>query len=141
MAKLIFTEEDERLIESLLEEFDPAKRMAHLQLRDLVPATTWDALVGYQRSIIRLYIEAGLITKALTRVGRGLTNTPDDYDLRAFALSVNEGFGPSDEEAGYPKHWSRNLPSSAVEEYENVSHDLNHEPLARVLGIEFEPVS
>lgn len=138
MAKLIFTEEDERLIESLLGEFNPEERMAHLEVRDLVPAAIWDALISYQRGVMRLYFEAALISNALLERA---VDDEDAYQRRAFTIDLTERLGTSDEEFGYPHRWSTGVPNTAVSEYEDLSANLIHEPLARILGIDFEPIS
>jgi hypothetical protein len=75
VAKLIFTEEDERLVESLVKEFDPKTHPIASQIADRLPATEWEWTVRTLRSYVadrarkaiaaRAYIdailEAGLV--------------------------------------------------------------------------------
>ena len=88
---------------------------------------------GRRRVLVAALIVVHALTIALLILG------PTRQVPRYFALSIYEDFGPSDADADYPLSWTQGLPFDAVTDYETVIHDPRHEPLARILGIEFEP--
>lgn len=134
MAKLIFTEEDERMIESLMEEFDPAKRLAHLNLRDQVSAIEWDFLLEDERRSLLMAVKACLMAKALQPLG-------NDYELMG---TIRESvFDHGDEMATVRRKIAivGHVLTDAVKEWEDETWDLTQEPICRLLGLTFEPVS
>lgn len=143
MAKLIFTEDDERIIESLLEEFEPARRLKDVRLREFVPGTVWDGLMRYERTLVRQYVIAGLISNAVLASWGDGSRRPSDYDLRAFAMQISEEFAiaPESDPSYPPRGWDEGVPFDVVSEYEKARSNVAVEPLARILGIEFEPAS
>ena len=135
MAQLRFSEEDERLIESLMEEFKPTKRMEHLAIREMVPGSVWDGLLNYQRARTLHAIRIAIAANAVGQVFGGSAR-----DLLQVVFTMDDEFGPDIEDAGYPSRgWSDGLPSEVTREFEDQIFDLEREPMLRVLGVEFEP--
>jgi hypothetical protein len=78
VAKLIFTDEDERLIESFVLEFEPTTHPVAATMSDFMPSETWQRMAASLRAWIR------------NRVGMVL-------HVRAFAEAVRD-HGLADEE-------------------------------------------
>lgn len=96
MAKLIFTEEDERLIESLMEEFDPATHPISAPLADLLSAGEWERLSDALRSFIEAKIRTCMAARgfilALKDAG-ALENVAAREYLNSDIWAPNMGFG------------------------------------------------
>ena len=127
MAKLIFTEEDERLIEERMQGLDPAEWVSNLALRDRVPAATWDALMDYQRNVIRETFKTGLVVDAI-RDALPMFNEDQASSLHGTLFEV---IGGTDETLGYPDGWSDGVPFKVVHEYEEAFDRLHDEVSTR----------
>ena len=128
MAKLIFTEEDERMIEERMQGLDPAEwGFSNLTLRDRVPAVTWEALMAYQGRTMREVLKAGLVVDAIREA------FPFFNESVASSLvgTVRETIESPDEVLGHPNGWSDGIPFEVVAEYEKAFDLLNHEAWTR----------
>lgn len=134
MAKLIFTEEDERLTASLLEEFDPVKALSGTRLRDLVSAGDWDTLMENERSIMTQQMRAAQVVAAL-QLRRGhfdvITTILDDGSMIERDLSqAQQAIAIQDQ---------NHLSWDTVEEFENIAGANIDAAVRRVMNL--EPVS
>lgn len=132
MAKIIFTREDERLTESLLEEFDPARTLAGARMRDLIPATQWNHLLEYERRTLRRQIEVALMVAAL-----GLRD--GHYDVIAYILDDGSSEREDLGQVLQTLRIYKPLPLDVVEEYEQTAGHFIDVAVRRVLNL--DPVS
>lgn len=80
MAEIRFTDEDERLIQSLLEEYDPAKVLASVRMRDMVGAHDWDFILETERNRLERQLRAALVVSALNLKQHALSVVTDLVD-------------------------------------------------------------
>lgn len=134
MAELLYTEEDDRFIESIIEELDPAKTLHNLRIREVAPASVWETLTENERVFMRVWGKASVITNAL-----GLVR--DQYDVMS---EIVEAMCDRDE----AEMWAlrvvvafEGVPFEVTEEYEAATGDLRGHFIARVLVRTTEAVS
>lgn len=145
MAKIIFTEEDERLIESLLEEFDPAKHPVASMLPKLLAEDEWarlsDGLRSFIESKIRTCMAARAYILALKEAGALDEVEPREY-LHNDIWSPNFGFGSevpeefaSREDLPYGPSREWRLPGEYVISVSEIIEERFQS------GLDFQPVS
>lgn len=66
MPKLVWTEEDERLIKSLVEEFEPTKHPLSSALTDYLPSGEWHRWVVELREYVKKTAQVCLSLRAIT---------------------------------------------------------------------------
>ncbi len=131
MAQLVFTEEDGRLIESLMEEFDPAKHLANAQARDRMASPDWQAFLEMVRATTRLYVTAAVITMALD-----LPPSPQRREIMIWIIEGGASVLPQLKAERESEAWDLvpDYPVTMVQELENVTNDLRDEAVTRILG-------
>jgi hypothetical protein len=63
LARIQWTPEDDALVESILQQFDPRERLSDSRLRDLMPASDWDEYIEGARRNIRGEIVIALVAQ------------------------------------------------------------------------------
>lgn len=87
MAEVIFTAEDERIIEDLVAELDPVKHPFTAPLADLLPSSEWARWVEELRGYVRTMARACLACNA---AGKAIKNPRPDIWYAAGMEVMNE---------------------------------------------------
>ncbi len=81
MPQIITEDSDRELMESVLAEFDPGKKLVQLQSRDRLSAADWDFVLGVYREQTRANVALALVAAAVAPM------------LSDFPLVVDKAFG------------------------------------------------
>jgi hypothetical protein len=137
MPKIIFTPEDESHAEALLEEYDPAKALAQIRMRDMLRADEWAFVVERERDSFRRQIRAAMLTNALEM-------NDAHYDLKCELMDHSALFEQGRIQDLLETHFALNLwkglPFEVVEEYEEAVSETCSRMLNRIFGLDSQPI-